>query len=170
MNTLLPLLALLVLAVALADPPFVSTGESNTPVALGRAAPYALLAGAAITNTGNSQVTGNIGVYPGVALTFGTGTHTGDAIKNIGTAECKLAQDDLTVAYNDAATRQANADYSNVDLGGLTLAPGVYKFGAAAALNGKLTLQGTGSADDAWTFQIGSALYFAALSEVSSVV
>ena len=44
------------------------------------------------------------------------------------------------------------------DLGGMTLPPGVYKFDAAAALTGDLTLDANGDINATWVFQIGSAL------------
>ncbi|KAJ1403920.1 hypothetical protein B484DRAFT_404956, partial [Ochromonadaceae sp. CCMP2298] len=47
-----------------------------------------------------------------------------------------------------------------------TLPPGVYKFAVAAMLNGVLTLDAAGQTHPVWTFQIGSALYFASSSQV----
>ena len=44
------------------------------------------------------------------------------------------------------------------DLGGMTLPPGVYKFDAAAALTGDLTLDANGDINATWVFQIGSEL------------
>ena len=46
-----------------------------------------------------------------------------------------------------------------IDLGGLTLTPGVYKFDAQAALTGDLTLDAEGDEMATWVFQIGSELF-----------
>ena len=50
---------------------------------------------------------------------------------------------DLTAAYG-AAVQGCTADYSGVNLGGLTLGPGVYCQTTAPTLTGTLTLQGSG--------------------------
>lgn len=44
------------------------------------------------------------------------------------------------------------------DLGGQTLAPGVYCFSSSAQLTGTLTLDGQGNANAVFVFQIGSTL------------
>lgn len=49
--------------------------------------------------------------------------------------------------------------FCHVDLGGLTLTPGVYKFDAQAALTGDLTLDAQGDEKATWVFQIGSELF-----------
>jgi hypothetical protein len=103
------------------------------PVELGAAGGYALLAGAAVTSTGLSIVTGDIGVWPGTAFTgFGPGAVTGAL--DIGTASA--AQGDLTIAYNEAAGKAVSLGgiLSNQDLGGMTLLPGVYKFDVGSTL------------------------------------
>jgi hypothetical protein len=118
-------------------------------VDLGLAGGYAILAGAAITSTGASIVTGDMGVFPGTTITFGAGgTQTGASLS--GTAAVGLAQGDLTVAYNTAYNKAPTAILSNQDLGGFTLQAGVYKFDAAAALNGVLTLDAQNDPNAAW--------------------
>jgi sugar lactone lactonase YvrE len=47
---------------------------------------------------------------------------------------------------------------SNIDLGGKTLAPGVYTINAAAGQTGALTLDAQGKNNVSWVFQIGTAL------------
>jgi hypothetical protein len=44
------------------------------------------------------------------------------------------------------------------DLGGLTLAPGIYKSTSTLGITGTVTLDGGGNANAVWVFQIGSAL------------
>src|SRR6185295_14162561 len=76
-----------------------------TTVNLGSAASFAVLAGTpAITNTGASQVNGDLGIHPAAAVTgfppgIVSGTiHAADAVA-LG------AKSSLTSAYNDAAGR-----------------------------------------------------------------
>ena len=60
-------------------------------------------------------------------------------------------------------------DLTGINLGGLTLAPGVYKFASTAGLTGGLVLDAGGQNNAAWVFQIGSALTTAAGASVSVI-
>lgn len=94
-------------------------------VNLGSAATFAILAGAGVTNTGATIINGDLGTSPtGTIIGFPPGivhgnVHAADPIA----AQAKL---DLTAAYNDAQGRSLNAISLPGDLGGLTLAPGLY--------------------------------------------
>jgi type VI secretion system secreted protein VgrG len=69
------------------------------------------------------------------------------------------AQNDLTTAYNDAATPNRDGGPVNTmtgDLGGQTLGPGLYNSASSIGITGTLTLNGT--ATSVFVFQIGSAL------------
>jgi hypothetical protein len=82
--------------------------EGQTPVPLGTAGNFAVLAGSTITNTGNTIVNGNIGVSPGTAVTgFPPGVVTGGVI-HAGDAVAATAQNDLTTAFVNAAGRPSN--------------------------------------------------------------
>jgi type VI secretion system secreted protein VgrG len=73
-----------------------------------------------------------------------------------------IAQGDLTTAYNNAAAAAGGAVLP-ADIGGLTLAPGVYKTTSAQpslGITGNLTL--AGNATGVWIFQIQSTLTTAA--------
>jgi len=52
------------------------------------------------------------------------------------------------------------------DLGGLTLGPGVYRFDSSAQLTGILTLDGEGSSNPTFIFQMGSTITTASNSSV----
>ncbi|MBB4893858.1 hypothetical protein FHS39_002892 [Streptomyces olivoverticillatus] len=125
---------------------------------------FAVLAGQTVTNTGPSVVTGDLGVSPGTAITgFPPGqvngaTHSADAAALQG-------QNDLTVAYNNAASQTPNTSISG-DLGGLTLTPGVYNASSSIALTGTLTLDAGNNPNAVWVFQIGSTLTTASASRV----
>jgi hypothetical protein len=150
-------------------------------VDLGSAGDYAILASSTITLGGDSTVTGKVGLAPGTSI-VGVLPQPGVVAAVQGPGGSFVAKTDLGVAYLAAATAKCNSDesaggnsacvsennLSSQDLGDMTLAPGVYTFASTAALTGTapLTLAGTGSADDEWIFQIGSAMLFAANTEV----
>jgi hypothetical protein len=74
------------------------------------------------------------------------------------------AQGDLTTAYNYAAAAPGGAVLT-ADIGGETLAPGVYKTTSAQpslGITGNLTLDGGGDSNAVWIFQIVSSLTTAA--------
>jgi len=139
-----------------------------SPVDLGLAENFAILAASTVTSAVDTTVTGNIGVYPGTAVTgFGPGVIKGNF--DLGNTEAMEAQASLLAAYQMAAAKNQTALLSGTDLGGLTLTPGVYRFDTTAALNGVLTLNASGIPDASWTFQIGSALLIAGGSRVEFV-
>lgn len=140
---------------------------SATMIDMGAASAYTLLAGTTITSSGalGTVVKGNIGVSPGSAIDgFPPAVLTGNMDSS--NAAAGTAQTALTTAYNNAAAAASTATLSEVDLGGLTLLPGVYTFSSAASLNGVLTLDAGGDANAVWIFQMGTSLLFAGNSAV----
>ncbi|MHB8079261.1 MAG: ice-binding family protein [Candidatus Krumholzibacteriia bacterium] len=133
---------------------------SPVPAAtLGSAATFAILGGSTVTNTGaTTTIVGDVGVSPGTAITgLPAGQPTGGSI-HAGDATAATAQTDLTTAYNDLAGRACGTNLTSEDLGGMTLAPGVYCFNSSAALTGTLTLDGQGDANAVFVIQIASTL------------
>ena len=141
-------------------------------VALGSAAGFAVLAGATVTSTGNTEVTGDVGVWAGSSVTGFAGIVPGGpgivhGTINAGNSAAQIAQGDLTTAYNDAAGRTlAPVDVANADLGGRTLFPGLYKSSGTLALTGNVTLDAQGDQNAVFIFQIASALNTATGSQV----
>jgi hypothetical protein len=148
------------------------TSSAQAGLNLGTAAKFVVLAGAAVTSTGNTEVTGDLGVWAGTSVTGFQGIVPGGpgiVHGNIhaGDAAAQTAQGDLTTAYNDAAGRTlAPVDVSNADLGGLTLAPGLYKSTGTLALTGTVTLDAQGDVNGVWIFQVASSLNTATGSQV----
>lgn len=141
-------------------------GSGSGPVALGSACTYGILAGTTVTNVQGtpSTISGDVGVSPGNAITgFASGSITGAT--HAGDAVAATAQGDLTKAYLDLAGRTAPAPVTVAgDLGGQTLAPGLYKSTSSLGITGDVTL--SGDANAVWTFQIASALTAATGSRV----
>jgi hypothetical protein len=136
-----------------------ASSAAQTPVNLGTAAGYAVLAGSAVTNTGASVVTGDLGVSPGTAV---TGFPPGTVIGTIRTAAAAAgAQTDLNTAYNDALGRTPTTVAT--ELGGQTLAPGVYNSAAGTfGITGTLTLDGQNNPNAVFILQAASTLITAA--------
>ena len=133
-------------------------GFSGTAaVPLGNTSTFTVLAGSTVTNTLGTQVTGDLGVSPGNAVTgFPPGTVSGTIYA--GGATAALAQTDLTVAFNNAAGRTTNPIGISGDLTGLTLAPGLYKSTSSIGLSGAVTLDALGDANAIFIIQIASTL------------
>ena len=139
-------------------------------VGLGTAAPFAVLAGTpAITNTGPTTITGDVGIHPAVAVTgFPPGVVTGTI--HAADAVALQAKSDLVVAYDDAAGRTPATAVAGGTLGGLTLVGGVYTAGGLTlALTGTLTLDGQNDPNSVWIFQATSDLVTASSSVVTFI-
>ena len=128
-----------------------------------------MLAASTVTNAGPTIVTGNLGVSPGTAVTGfgpGTGTVTGGAI-HAGDPTAAQAQLDLTVAYNNAAGRAHNA--VPADIGGLVIAPGIYRAPVSLAITGNVTLDGQNNPNSVFIFQMASTLTTSVNSSVTLI-
>jgi len=148
-----------------AGTPVASAAQST--VGLGTATSFAVLAGSTVTNTGPSQITGNLGVSPGAAVTgFPPGLVNG--VQHKADAVALQAQSDLTTGYNDAAGRTPPTAVSS-DLGGQRLVAGVYKAAGPLGLTGTLTLDAQNNPNSVFIFQAGSTLITASNSTVALV-
>jgi hypothetical protein len=145
-----------------------ATGLNATAPDLGVAASFAVLGGSTVTNTGPTVVNGDLGVWPGTAITgfppgIVNGTiHAGDAV-------AQQAQSDVTIAYNDLAGQPCDFNLTGQDLGGLTLVQGVYCFDTSAQLTGALVLDAQNDPLAVWVFQMGSTLTTASNSSVAMI-
>ncbi|HMJ91658.1 MAG TPA: ice-binding family protein [Candidatus Acidoferrum sp.] len=163
-------LALLVLL-----PHFTANG-AQAPVDLGTAGNYVVLAQTGVSTTGAASVKGNIGLSP-AATTFFTGfSETLDPAGQFALSpfvdgklygadmviptpsELTTAIGDMGTAFTDAAGR-ALPDFTEEGAGnldGLTLTPGLHKWGTGVTIPIGVTLAGT--ANDIWIFQIAQNL------------
>ena len=148
-------------------------------VVLGAAGNYVILSKTAITTTGVTAITGDIGISPAPASALtgfgqaldGSGTFSTSALingkiyasdytaptpTNVGTAVSNME-----AAYTDAATRTPGVGASNLNVGGGTLSgqtfvPGTYTWGSNVDITGAITF--TGTASDIWIIQISGNL------------
>jgi len=144
-----------------ATPDFVEEvlGVGNSPFVcdtLGTAEDFAVLSDQAISNTGNTVITGDLGLHPGTAVTgFPPGLVVGE--QHITDAVAQQAQIDATAAFtclNDLTV----TDSVGADIGGETLVAGVYSVGSSLGITGELTLDGASNPDSVWVFKIPSTL------------
>jgi type VI secretion system secreted protein VgrG len=159
---------LLVIVAAVASlSAFVSVGMASPAApSLGRAGSFAVLGGSTVTSTGATAITGDLGVSsPGLSVTgFPPGTISGT--QRVGDPAANQAQRDAQTAYNALAGRTCNTPLTGQDLGGKSLAPGVYCFTSSAQLTGQLVLDARGHSTGIWVFQIASTLTTASNASV----
>jgi hypothetical protein len=150
---------------ALLCPPLASA----TPILGSDLASFAVLGATTVTNNPTSTIGGNVGVWPGTAITGGAGIVFSSGSLQANTSLAVSAQGQLTTAIANLGSMAAGAtQLSSSELAGVTLFPGVYSFstfaGGFATLTGTptspgiLTLNGLGNADAAWVFEIDSTL------------
>ena len=154
--------------------------NSQTPLVLGTAGNYVILAKSGITTTPGTAIVGNIGVSPilsGAITGFGTLPYgdppnntyatsplvTGNIYApdfseptptNLGVAVLAMQ-----AAYDTAALRSL-PDFTELyagDISGKTLVPGLYKWGTGLMINGVTTTL-AGDSNDVWVFQIAGTM------------
>jgi len=139
---------------------------STATVGLGSAASFSVLAGSTVTNTGPTTMFGDLGLSPGSSVTGAPhvlgATHVDDAV-------AIRAKNDLTTAYNDAASRPSNGS-AGTDLAGQTFTPGVRNASSSLLLSsGSVTLNAQGDPNAVFIFQIGSTLITGSNTSVSLI-
>jgi hypothetical protein len=144
-------------------------------VDLGSASGFAILAKSGIAAGGTTFITGNIGVSPidssgitGFALIADASNQFSTSSLLNGRAYASdyapptpagltTAIGDMQTAYTDAAGRAADVTGLGAGtIGGLVLAPGVYKWGTNVLIDTDVTLNGASTA--VWIFQIDGTL------------
>jgi ice-binding like protein len=151
------------------------TSSGLAPVSLGNAGNYAVLAKSTVTTTGTTAVVGNVGLSP-AAASFITGfdlsapaaAYTTSALVtgrlyasdyDVPTpANLTDAVSDMEAAYTDAAGRTLpdETELGAGNIQGMTLAPGLYKWGTGVSIPSAVTL--SGGSNDVWIFQIAQDL------------
>ena len=147
----------------------VSSAAAQT-VWLDAAENVTILGGSTVTNAGNTTISGNLALSPGVSVTgFPPGTITGGSI-HINDALATQSHADVFTAYTNLTGETATSNLSGTVLGGalpMTLTPGVYRFNTSAQLDGQLILNTQGDPNAVFHFLIGTTLTTATGSSVS---
>ena len=138
-----------------------SAGASAT---LKSAANFAVLAGASVTNTGSSVITGDVGAVS--SITPGPWTVTG-TVHTVDDAATIQALTDAHAAYNTLSVMPSTT--LTGDLGGKTLTPGVYSYASSAGLTGTVTLDFQNMSNKMIVVIMGSTLTTASASVVNVI-
>jgi hypothetical protein len=139
------------------DIPLQTTVQVSVPLA--GSSNFAILAGSAVTSTGATTISGDLGLSPGTSVNgFPPAILTGN--QHINDNVANQAKLDLTVAFNNAAARTCTDIVTlSGNIGGLTLTPGLYKSTSTLSISsGDLTLDARGNANAVFIFQIASSL------------
>ena len=164
---LLALVLLLSPAIYAAGPSAVNLGSSGN---------FAILTKSGISTTGTTSIAGDIGVSPidSTAITgFGLVADSSNQFSTSSLVNGKIyaatyapptpakmttAVSDMQTAYTDAAgrTNPTATELGAGNIGGMTLAPGLYKWGTGVTIPGGVTL--SGGSNDVWIFQIAQNL------------
>jgi hypothetical protein len=148
---------------------------AGSPLSLGASGTYAILAKSGVSTVPTSAVTGNIGISPAAATAITGFSLTADATNVFSTspqvtgkvyasdftlptpANLTTAVADMQLAFTDAAGRAPGVtELGAGNVGGMTLAPGVYKWGTGLLIPSDVTL--TGGATAVWIFQVAQDL------------
>ena len=154
----------------------ISSGAGQAAVNLRSAANYVILAMSAISNVPTSAITGDLGLSPaaasfitGFSLTLPAGSAfstSSQVTGNVYAADYAVptpsnlttAIGDMQTAYTDAAGRPT-PDFTELgtgNIGGLTLAPGLYRWSNTVTIPTDVTLNG--SSTGVWIFQIAGGV------------
>jgi hypothetical protein len=144
-------------------------------VNLGTAGNFVILSKTGISTTGTTSVVGDMGVSPAEATyitgfslilpsasafstsALVTGKIYAPGYANPTPANLTTAILDMQTAYTDAMSRASTVtELGAGNIGGLTLAPGVYKWGTGVTIPTDVTL--SGGANDVWIFQVAQNL------------
>src|SRR5580692_8531186 len=96
----------------------VTATAQQAAINLGSDSTFAVLGGTTVTVTGGGTITGNIGIFPGLAYVAGTPAVTVHGTVYAGGPVASQAEADLTTAYNNAAGRTVAAITISGNIGG----------------------------------------------------
>lgn len=155
-----------------------SVSNRQAPVDLRSAGTFAILSKTGVTDVYKSTVTGDVGTSPitGAALLLTCGEVSGKiyVVDAAGPLPCAVndapfltsAVLDMQTAYLDAEGRVA-PDFTELgagEIGGLTLTPGLYKWGTGVLITKDVTL--SGGPNDVWIFQVAQTMTQASATRV----
>jgi hypothetical protein len=159
------------------------SGNSTFLVNLGTAGNFVILAKSGISTVPTSAITGDLGISPAAASYITGFSLTADATNVFSTSpqvtgkvyaadyapptssNLTTAVGDMGLAFTDAAGRAPDVtELGAGNVGGMTLAPGVYKWSTGLLIPTDVTLDG--GATDVWIFQIAQDLTFGSAAKV----
>ena len=159
------------------------TNGTLLPVDLGTAGNYVILAKTGIATVPTSNITGDLGVSPAAASSITGFALTLDPSNTFSTSEqvtgsvyaadydpptpdnLTTAVSDMELAFTDAAGRPPDiTELGDGNIGGMTIAPGVYQWSTGVLIPTDVTL--AGSETGVWIFQIAQDLTMSGATNV----
>jgi hypothetical protein len=129
---------------------------------------FAVLAGTTITNTGKTVINGDVGLFPGTALT-GQKSLSLNGNSYLANAVANAAKTDLVTSYN-GGDASVPSTCIPTELGGKTLTHGKYDSGSGTfGITGTLTLDAKGDPNAYFIFNTASTLITATGSKIKLV-
>lgn len=164
--------------------PTAAIAAGPATVNLGASGDFVILSKTGISTTGSTSIVGDLGLSPaaatyitGFALTlpamsaFSTSALVTGKIYAPGYADptpsnITTAVGDMEIAYTDAMgrTNPTATELGAGNIGGLTIAPGLYKWGTGVTIPTDVIL--SGSANDVWIFQIAQNLDISSATKI----
>jgi hypothetical protein len=160
------------------------SGGAAVAVNLRTAGNFVILAKSGISSVPDSIITGNLGVSPAGSTSITGFSLTADSTNVFSTSaqvtgrvyaanhavptpsDLTAAVGDMELAYTDAASRAPDViELGGGSIGGMTLIPGVYKWGSGVLISSNLTL--TGGATAVWVFEIAQSLTLGNATRIS---
>ena len=129
---------------------------SPAPLNFGAASSFGVLATTAITNTGATTVTGDIGVSPSGAITLGGLTFTG--VEHTNDSVSLAAQAAASAAFTAGNSLTPTGALAGAIGGTTTITTGVYNQASSVGITGILTLDAQGDPNAVFVFIIGTTL------------
>lgn len=183
-NTVSVFTALVTLCALALTGPVTALAAGPSAINLGTAGTFVILAKTGISTTGSTAITGDIGVSPvaatymtgfalilPVASAFSTSALVTGKVYAPGYADptpanISTAVSDMQTAYTDGAgrTNPTATELGAGNIGGLTISPGLYKWGTGVIIPTDVTL--SGSANDVWIFQVAQNLDVSSAAKV----
>ncbi len=165
--------------------PLLAQAAGPSSVNLRSAGDFVILAKSGISTTGSTLIKGDIGVSPAAATFitgFGLSMTTANTYSTTPIVVGKVyasdytnptpsilttAINDMQTAYTDAAgrTNPTATELGAGNIGGLTIAPGLYKWGTGVTIPTDVTL--AGGSNDVWIFQIAQTLDISSATKIN---
>lgn len=142
--------------------------HGQTPPTLGTTATYGAFTGVGgVTNTGLTQIYGDIGTNAGQFTGFPPGQYTG--AKHVEDPASLVAKSDLTTAWSQMGAIPCDATLSVTMGNGQILTPKTYCVGKASTITGNLILDAQGNPNAIFIIKVGGALNVAATSNITLI-
>ena len=154
-------------ALAIAGMSVAGSSAAVAPLSLNSANSFALVVGGGLSNTGQSTITGDVGLSPVISFTD-SGVLMLKGAYHFGDTATVTAQTSIATAYGLAASENPSVVIAS-ELAGQTLLPGIYTNVAGISVNGTVNLDAQNNPNAIFVLQTPLALTTGAASNINLV-